>query len=58
VRFDNGRPFLKVNGDEIDAREIVELSNQSHRLFSNMQPLPLKEDLQPAPPFMESRRKQ
>jgi flagellar basal-body rod modification protein FlgD len=56
VRFDNGRPFLRVNGQEIDAREIVELSNRSHRLFSNMQPLPLKQDLQPAP-FMEQRRR-
>src|SRR5262249_17534361 len=49
VRFDNGRPFLKVNGEEVDAREIIELSNQSHRLFSAMQPMPLKESLQPAP---------
>lgn len=57
VRFENGRPFLKVNGEEIDAREIIELSNQSHRLFSAMRPLPLKEDLQPAPPFLEPRRK-
>jgi flagellar basal-body rod modification protein FlgD len=57
VRFDNGRPFLKVNGEEIDAREIIELSNQSHRLFSAMQPLPLKESLQPAPPYLEPRRK-
>lgn len=57
VRFDNGRPFLKVNGEEVDAREIIELSNQSHRLFSTMQPLPLKENLQPAPPYLEPRRK-
>jgi flagellar basal-body rod modification protein FlgD len=57
VRFDAGRPFLKVNGQEIDAREIVELSNRSHRLFANMQPLPLKQDMQPAPPFLEPRRK-
>ncbi len=57
VRFDNGRPFLKVNGEEVDAREIIELSNQSHRLFSAMQPLPLKESLQPAPPYLEPRRK-
>jgi flagellar basal-body rod modification protein FlgD len=57
VRFDNGRPFLKVNGEDIDAREIIELSNQSHRLFSAMQPVPLKENLQPAPPYLEPRRK-
>jgi flagellar basal-body rod modification protein FlgD len=56
VRFDNGRPMLKVNGQEVDIREIIEMSNQSQRLFGNMQPYSLREAMQPLPPQMERRR--
>jgi flagellar basal-body rod modification protein FlgD len=47
VRFDNGRNFLKVNGEEIDARSLVEISNQSQRTFAARQPMPLRESLEP-----------
>jgi flagellar basal-body rod modification protein FlgD len=56
VRFEKGRTFLKVNGTEVDAREVIELSNRSQRLFGTMQPQPLRENLQPAPVSQERRR--
>lgn|SRR5574341_256632 len=56
VRFEKGRTFLKVNGTEVDAREVIELSNRSQRLFGAMQPQPLRESLQPAPVSQERRR--
>jgi hypothetical protein len=48
--------MLKVNGQEVDIREIIEMSNQSQRLFGNMQPYSLREAMQPLPPQMERRR--
>jgi hypothetical protein len=40
----------------VDAREVIELSNRSQRLFGTMQPQPLRENLQPAPVSQERRR--
>jgi flagellar basal-body rod modification protein FlgD len=56
VRFDNGRNFLKVNGEEIDARSLVEISNQSQRTFAARQPMPLRESLQPIGAQVERKR--
>ena len=56
VRFENGKTFLKVNGSEVDSREVIELSNRSQRLFGAMKPLPMRESLQPAPMNQERRR--
>jgi flagellar basal-body rod modification protein FlgD len=56
VRFDKGRNFLKVNGEEVDTRGLVEISNQSQRNFAQRQPMPLRESMQPLPPMPERRR--
>jgi hypothetical protein len=56
VRFDNGRNFLKVNGEEVDTRGLVEIGNQSQRTFAQRQPMPLRDTMQPLPPLPERRR--
>lgn len=56
VRFENGRNFLKVNGEDVDTRSLVEISNQSQRTFSRRQPMPLRESIRPLPPQLERKR--
>jgi len=56
IRFDNGRNYLKVNGEDVDTRSLVEISNQSQRMYSQRQPMPLRESLQPLPPQLERKR--
>jgi flagellar basal-body rod modification protein FlgD len=54
IRFENGRSLVKVNGRELDVRNIVELSNQSQRLFGGKQPLPVQPYLNPKPPRVDA----
>jgi flagellar basal-body rod modification protein FlgD len=56
VRFENGRNLLKVNGEDVDTRSLVEISNQSQRTFSGRQPMPLRESIRPLPPQLERKR--
>ncbi|MFI5400456.1 MAG: flagellar hook assembly protein FlgD [SAR324 cluster bacterium] len=56
VRFENGRNFLKVNGEDVDSRGLMEIGNRSERTFGQRQPMPLREELQPLPPKPERRR--
>ena len=56
VRFSNGHSLVSVNGREVDIRDVVELSNQSQRLFGERKPLPLQQSFTPMPPITEPRR--
>ncbi len=57
IRFDpNGRGLLKINGEEVDPREVVEITNRSQRLFDERQPLPLRQNLSPQPPRLERKK--
>ena len=55
VRFDNGRPRLTVNGEDIDVRDIIEMSNRSEKLFSNQLPGTLREQMRPGDPITRRR---
>ena len=50
IRFDKGRHLLKVNGEEVDLKDVVEMSNASQRLFGDRKPQPLRDALTPRPP--------
>jgi flagellar basal-body rod modification protein FlgD len=56
IRFENGRSILKVNGEDVDTRGLVEISNRSQRTFGQRQPMPLRESMQPLPPATERPR--
>ena len=50
VQFDNGRPKLKINGEDVDIADIVEMSNHSQRFFGDRPPAALHTELQARPP--------
>lgn len=54
VRFADGRPLLKVNGEELDIGDVVEMSDRSQRRYGAQQPFGLRETLQPQPPITEA----
>lgn len=56
VRFENGRPRLKVNGEEMDIRDVIEMSNRSERIFSDRPPAALREDITPRGPATRLRK--
>jgi flagellar basal-body rod modification protein FlgD len=53
VRFANGHHLLKVNGEDVDIKDVVEMSNHSEKLFSDQAPRPLRKELEPRPPTSE-----
>lgn len=55
VSFANGRPKLRVNGEDIDIRDVVEMSNRSERLFSDQLPSALRNELRPGDPVTRRR---
>ncbi len=50
VRFEGGRPMLTVNGEDIDVRDIIEMSNRSQRIFGDRLPAGLQDELRPRAP--------
>lgn len=56
VRFEGGRPKLRVNGEDIDVRDIIEMSNRSQRLFGDRLPSNLRQELRARPPAMRGAR--
>lgn len=56
VRFENGRTKLKVNGEEMDIRDVIELSNRSERIFGNRLPAALREEITPRGPATRLRK--
>lgn len=55
VQFDNGRPKLKINGEDVDIADIVEMSNHSQRFFGDRPPAALHTELQARPPLTRRR---
>ncbi len=55
LRFNEGRPLLKINGEEVDIRDVIEMSNRSERLFGDRLPAGLREDIRTRPPVQRHR---
>ncbi|MDH5751514.1 MAG: flagellar hook assembly protein FlgD [Deltaproteobacteria bacterium] len=55
VRFDKGRHLLLVNGEEVNLSEVVEMNNNSSRLFGGREPQPLRQELRTRPPLSKMR---
>lgn len=55
LRFDNGRPKLKINGEDVDVRDVIEMSNHSQRLFGDQLPSALREEMRPGAPVTRRR---
>ena len=55
VRFEGGRPKLTINGEDIDVRDVIEMSNRSQRLFSDQLPAALRTELRPGEPVTRRR---
>jgi flagellar basal-body rod modification protein FlgD len=53
VEFKNGRHFVKVNGEPVDVRDIVAVSNESQHLFGNRALRPLRDTLGTAAPVIK-----
>ena len=56
LEFENGHPFVKMNGERIRLSDILELSNASQKLFAERQPRALQEELKPKPPAVPVNR--
>jgi flagellar basal-body rod modification protein FlgD len=50
VTFKEGRPIMIMDGEQIDPRDIVEISNLSQRVFGGREARPLQEEIVPKPP--------
>jgi flagellar basal-body rod modification protein FlgD len=55
VRFDGGRPKLTINGEDIDVRDVIEMSNRSQRLFGDQLPAALRTELRTGAPVTRRR---
>ncbi len=43
--------MMIVDGEPVDPRDVVEISNVSQRLFGNREPRPLQDEMMPKPPL-------
>jgi flagellar basal-body rod modification protein FlgD len=55
VRFENGRPKLTINGEDVDVRDVIEMSNRSQRLYGDQLPAGLRHELRTAAPVTRRR---
>ena len=53
VRYEDGKQYIKMNGDEYTLNDVISLSNASERLFGNREPMGLRNTMQPLPPVLE-----
>jgi flagellar basal-body rod modification protein FlgD len=56
VRFEDGKQFIKLHGDEYTTGDVVSVSNESERLFGKLAPMALRERLTPMPPVVEKQK--
>ena len=47
IKLDDTNPLIQINGEWLPANSILGVSNRSSKRFDALQPLPLREDLQP-----------
>ncbi|MDH4121332.1 MAG: hypothetical protein OEV94_06480 [Deltaproteobacteria bacterium] len=55
VRYDNGKAMLKIQGGEVDSREVMAVSNESERNLNTREPKPIIRELAPKPPLEKER---
>ena len=55
VRFENGRPKLTINGEDVDVRDVIEMSNRSQHLYGDQLPAGLRHELRTAAPVTRRR---
>jgi flagellar basal-body rod modification protein FlgD len=53
VRFEDGRQYLKMNGDEYTLGDVISLSNESERLFGGRQPMAPRNRMTLLPPVLD-----
>jgi flagellar basal-body rod modification protein FlgD len=56
VRFENGRPIIRMNGQDFDARDVTELSRQSQAQFDGRQPLPYRAEMTLRPAVLDKQK--
>ncbi|MBI4084238.1 MAG: flagellar hook assembly protein FlgD [Candidatus Lambdaproteobacteria bacterium] len=56
VRFENGRPVIRMNGQDYDARDVTELSRQSQAQFEGRQPLPYRAEMTLRPAVLDKQQ--
>ena len=49
VKFGAGSPKLSIGGEDIDLRDVIEMSNRSERIFGNRLPANLRQDIRSRP---------
>ncbi|MEE8434924.1 MAG: flagellar hook assembly protein FlgD [bacterium] len=56
VKFGAGSPKLNIGGEDIDLRDVIEMSNRSERIFGDRLPANLRQDIRSRPPVTNRRR--
>lgn len=56
VRFKDGKAYLRMNGQEYSASDVVGLSNRSQRMFDQRDPKGLRNEMTPKPPVSQEPR--
>ena len=56
VRFENGKQFISMNGEDYTLDEVVSISNESAQLFGGREPLGPSNTLTPMPPVLDQPR--
>ena len=55
VRFEDGQPKLRIGGEDIDLKDVMEMSNRSRHIFGDRLPATLRQDIRTRPPRTERR---
>lgn len=56
IKFGTGTPKLRIGGEDIELKDVIEMSNRSERIFGDRLPANLRQDIRSRPPMMERRR--
>ena len=56
VKFGAGSPKLTIGGEDIELKDVIEMSNRSERIFGNLLPANLRQDIRSRPPVTDRRR--
>lgn len=53
VRFEDGKQYIKLLGDEYTIGDVISVSNESERLFGKREPMAPRNTLTPMPPVID-----
>lgn len=53
VRFEDGKQYLKLNGEEYTLGDVISVSNESQRLFGGREPMAPRNTLTPMPAVLD-----